>query len=508
VNEEVRRSVIVTARERALAYPAHIEQPLAFGTRQYRFRIRRSLAIVLVAAVVVVGGLLAVHPAVGEAFSPRLTGLTVSPSTLELRPAEEATLTVTLVYSDGSAEPAGSGVVEWTSSGPTVVGVTAEGAVLAHAVGAATITARAGDRSSQSIVTVLPVTLTNIVLTPASVELPVGDTVTLSARGEYADGTTRPLGETLGWSTGDAGVASVDESGVVSAHAVGAVIVTATGEGVSATASVTVTAPVEPTGVRVTPAEVALAVGGTAQLTAVTVLGDGTTAPLTDAATSWHSSNEKVAQVNHSGLVTARSAGTATITATADGLRGTASVTVTTPPTLTSITLSPSDANLAPGETVQFTATGHYGSTTSAPLDSAAWSSSDESAVTVTASGLATAVGEGTSATITATVDGISGTAPVTVSMATPRLIRITVSPADTDLNVVGESVQLTATGHYSDDTTAVLDSAAWASSSPAVAVSNTGLATVIAEGSDATITATVDDVTGRATVDAPQVVE
>jgi hypothetical protein len=34
VNEETRRRVVAAAEERTLAYPARVEEPLAFGTRQ------------------------------------------------------------------------------------------------------------------------------------------------------------------------------------------------------------------------------------------------------------------------------------------------------------------------------------------------------------------------------------------------------------------------------------------------------------------------------------------
>src|ERR1700728_3700596 len=87
----------------------------------------------------------------------------------------------------------------------------------------------------------------------------------------------------------------------------------------------------------VTPTTQSLAVGQTAQLTATGTTGHGsnhpsTTSNVTDAAT-WASSAPAVASVNSSGLVTALTAGTATITASINGYTGTisasSSVTVT-----------------------------------------------------------------------------------------------------------------------------------------------------------------------------------
>jgi uncharacterized protein YjdB len=312
-----------------LAYPARVEEPLAFGTRQYRSRIRGVLAVFVVTSVLIVGGLLAVHPAVGDAFGPRVTGVRVSPSTLSLRRGEEAALTATLSYSDGRTERPRSGV-EWSSGEPGVAIVTSAGVVLARTNGSAAITATVDGRSSTATVTVLPVALTRILLTPPSLAMLVGDTVTLSARGEYADGTSRPLGETLAWSTGNIDVAVVDSAGRLAALAAGGTVVTATDGALSASATVSVTAPVRATGIRIDPGDLTLDVGETVRLTAVTVFSDDSSALLAKA--SWRSNDEEVARVDDSGLVTALSRGsTATITATANGFSDTATVTVTAP---------------------------------------------------------------------------------------------------------------------------------------------------------------------------------
>ena len=79
------------------------------------------------------------------------------------------------------------------------------------------------------------------------------------------------------------------------------------------------------TSLTLTPKTLSLVVGNTAQLTAVAQYSDGTTAPVT-----WSSSRETVATVNN-GIVTARSAGSATITATAGALSLTCVVTVSNP---------------------------------------------------------------------------------------------------------------------------------------------------------------------------------
>jgi hypothetical protein len=77
--------------------------------------------------------------------------------------------------------------------------------------------------------------------------------------------------------------------------------------------------------VSVSPASASVQVGSTVQLTA-------TTKPAATTTFTWISSNNAVATVSTSGLVTGASAGGATITATASGKSGTSSITVVAPP--------------------------------------------------------------------------------------------------------------------------------------------------------------------------------
>ncbi|MBA3340991.1 MAG: Ig-like domain-containing protein, partial [Gemmatimonadaceae bacterium] len=78
--------------------------------------------------------------------------------------------------------------------------------------------------------------------------------------------------------------------------------------------------------VSVSPSSASVAVGQTVQLTAKTK-------PVTAATFVWASSNQSVATVSQSGLVTGVSAGSATVTATTSGKTGSSTITVTeTPP--------------------------------------------------------------------------------------------------------------------------------------------------------------------------------
>lgn len=90
------------------------------------------------------------------------------------------------------------------------------------------------------------------------------------------------------------------------------------------------------------------------------------------------------------------------------------------PPVVASVTVSPSSASIKEEETQQFSATAYDSDDAEMSGKTFAWSSSSVSVATIDSSGLATAVDTG-STTITATVDGKSGTASLTVTQSAPR---------------------------------------------------------------------------------------
>ncbi len=165
-------------------------------------------------------------------------------------------------------------------------------------------------------------------------------------------------------------------------------------------------------------------------------------------------------------------------------------------PTLTSITVTPANTNLATGKTEQFTATGNLSNDTTENLTSQVnWASSDTTWATINSTGLATAVSPGP-VTISAAFDGITGSTGLTVVDA-PTLQSITVTPSNTSL-ATGKTEQFTATGTLSNDTTENLTGqVTWASTDPNFAtISATGLATAVQPGS-VSISAAFDGTTG-----------
>ncbi len=154
--------------------------------------------------------------------------------------------------------------------------------------------------------------------------------------------------------------------------------------------------------------------GNTLQLTATVLPTNATNRTVT-----WKSSNTSVATVSNSGLVTAKSPGSATITATTtDGTYLSANCALTVQQNIiyaTSISLNKASAGLTEGNTIQLTATVMPEDATDKTVT---WKSSNTSVATVNISGLVTAVAPG-SATITATTnDGSNLSASCVVTVA------------------------------------------------------------------------------------------
>jgi uncharacterized protein YjdB len=163
------------------------------------------------------------------------------------------------------------------------------------------------------------------------VNLVVGATTSLTATPKDAGGN--PLsGRTITWASDAPSIATVDAStGLITAIAPGTANITATSETkTSAPAVVTVTnVPVAT--VEVTPANPSLsaAISETVSLTATPKDGSGNTLSMSGRTVTWSSDTPSAATVDPStGVVTAVAQGTATITATVDGVPGSTIVTV------------------------------------------------------------------------------------------------------------------------------------------------------------------------------------
>ncbi len=127
---------------------------------------------------------------------------------------------------------------------------------------------------------------------------------------------------------------------------------------------------------------------------------------------TWKSSDSKIASVSAAGVVTAKSAGTVTITATANGVAATCKVTVKKP----SLTLTKTSGTIAVNKTVTVKATATPGGTIT-------YKTSNKKVATVSAKGVVKGIKAG-KATITVTCNGVSKTYKVTVKKQTLTLAK------------------------------------------------------------------------------------
>jgi Bacterial Ig-like domain (group 2)/Calcineurin-like phosphoesterase len=224
--------------------------------------------------------------------------------------------------------------VSWSVTGGTLVDTSSQGGrhyghYRGSACGSFKVagTSQPGQKSDTGNVTVTcaPPAVASVVVSPASASVPVSQTLQLTATPEDANGN--PLsGRTITWSSGSSAVAAVNGNGLVTGVAAGSATITATSEGKSGTAAITVTS-VPVASVTVSPATVSLQPGQTQQLTATPKDASGNA--LSGRVVTWASGNTAAATVSGSGLVSGVAAGSASITATSEGKSGSASVTVT-----------------------------------------------------------------------------------------------------------------------------------------------------------------------------------
>lgn len=135
--------------------------------------------------------------------------------------------------------------ITWSTSDATKATVTQAGVVTGVAAGTATISAAADGVTGTASVTVNAVStapVAVVTVTPSTATVGIGVTQQLTATATDALGTVL-TGRTIAWGTSDATKATVSNTGLVTGVAPGSVTISATSEGRTGSAAVTVTAP-------------------------------------------------------------------------------------------------------------------------------------------------------------------------------------------------------------------------------------------------------------------------
>jgi uncharacterized protein YjdB len=165
--------------------------------------------------------------------------------------------------------------------------------------------------------------------------------------------------------------------------------------------------------VTVTPPVTRIAPGGRAQLHASVRDGAGTVLP--EHVVTWSSTNETVATVSESGLVSGLSDGETVVTAASGGQSGSATVTVRT--AVEVIEIRPAEAVISVSETLELVAITRDKDGNVLSGRQLVWTSGSAEVATVSPGGIVTGVAAGT-ARILATTEGEKGSALITVLAA------------------------------------------------------------------------------------------
>ena len=250
--------------------------------------------------------------------SPQSISLNKTNVTLDLVGTQNTDLKVTYNPTTSNVQTS----ITWTSSNPNVASVDSSGNVMGKANGAAVITAETANGKKTTCNVTVHTSLQSISLNKNKLAFDLST----SHKSEKLQITYSPssanYNNSVTWKSSNTNVARVDQSGTVTAVGNGGATITATAQnGYTAQCSVGVSTSI--ISLSVSPTSKTLNIGETVQLT-------GTKNPTSASeGTQWTSSNTSVATVSGSGLVTAKSAGTATITFKNSSSTKSASCTIT-----------------------------------------------------------------------------------------------------------------------------------------------------------------------------------
>lgn len=382
--------------------------------------------------------------------------------------------------------------VHWASEDDGIATVSGGGVVAARQVGTVQVAASTGGRSGLAQITVTITPVASVQVSPGNKALFVEESFQFNAETRDAQGNVL-TGRPVIWTSNNESVATVSSSGLVTALSPGGAIISATSEGRSTPASITVSA-VPVASIQLTPRTLTMVDGQAGQLQARPL--DASGKPVAGRVVLWFTNNATVATVNANGRVVGQSPGSAVITATSEGKSATTNITVK-PPAPNAVVITPGQAVVQEAATVQLSASVLDGQGQVIPGATVSYSSSDAAIATVSSSGMVSGVKPGR-ATITATSGGKTGTADVTVT-PTP-VSRVAVTPAQPAV-VVGRSLTLSAQGVSATGQPLTGRTVSWSSSAPNVAdVNGSGVVTGITAG-NAVIFAGIDGVLGWANV-------
>lgn len=437
-------------------------------------------------------------PAPGQGIVLNAIQLTAENANNQVGVGFSTQLTATGNFSTGSTEDLTT-LVSWTVT-QTANYLTLDentGEVTGQSAGTVEITASLDGIDSNTLtMTVTNPILESIQITPANTSIANGLSQQYVATGYYDDSSTQDLSDTVTWSSSNAGVATLNASGLATTLSTGTTNISADYDSIiSNTATLTVTAALLES-IAITPSTPSVAKGLTQQFTSMGTYTDGSDIDITNTVT-WNSTDTGVATINSTGLATGLSAGSSDVYASLSGITSTSETLTITSAELVSIAITPGAASIPQASAQQFTATGSYTDASTSDLTNvASWQSSNLSTATISSSGLANSLVAG-STSVTAEYNSVTSPA-VILTVTSASLLSIAVTPDQPSINDLQSQV-FTATGTYDDASMVdITDIVTWASDDTGTATisASGGTADAVAYGT-AQITATLDAING-----------
>ncbi len=296
---------------------------------------------------------------------------------------------------------------KYTTSKSSVATVSSSGGLItAKAVGTATITVKTFNGKTDTCKVTVKKAPTSIAFNKSTITIGVGETYDFSTPVNSGAATYKRT-----YTSGNKSIATINSSGLITGKSVGTVTMTVKAfNDVKGTCKVTVKK--APTSIKLNKTSITMGVGEIYDLSSTANSGEGSYKR------TYTTSKSSVATVSSSGgLITAKAAGTATITVkTYNGKTATCKVTVKKAPT--SIKLNETNVILEIGETCDLTSTVNSG----AGSYKRTYTTSKSSVATVSSSGgLITAKSAGTATITVKTFNGVKATCKVTVIGATSK---------------------------------------------------------------------------------------
>lgn len=454
-----------------------------------------------------------VHGSLDVTVAQAVHALAISPQAQSIAPGADFTFAAHPLDANGHPV-AGAAAAAWSIDDASVATINADtGAVHGNdgALVSASTTVRAaiGAAHDSATLTVDPAMapVTSLSLSQdAATLVSFDETVQLTASPKNAAGNPVP-GVHVDWSSDHPAVASVDGSGLVTALANGTAVVTASGGGKSATATITVQQSVVE--VVIAPPSTATLVSFDETLQLSASANDANHHAVAGAAITWDTADHAVITVSNAGLVTAvANGGPIDVTATSGAFHD--SVAVSVAQAVHAVNLSPPGDSVPPSSTIDFSAAavdanGHL--VEGAPA--ATWQTSDTTNTSVSSTGhVVVGAAPDETVTITATISGVDGTAQLVIDSSLAPVDHVVITGGDVSLSSIGDTVPLSAQAQdaANDPLARAITWSIQDGSSDVVTVSSAGLVTARGNGTK-TVVASSGGVSGTTSIAVSQVV-